>query len=57
MTRRGEFNRDQKDWNYRARLEEVIRDEFGIGRTQLAARLPDMLKRWRRAGKSGKSGK
>jgi hypothetical protein len=52
MDHHGNFSVDDPDWNCRARLEGKIIDEFNIGRTQLAERLPAMLDRWR-AGKSG----
>jgi hypothetical protein len=48
----GDFVAGDLEWNCRARLEEKIIDEFGIGKTQLAEKLPAMLDRWR-ATKSG----
>jgi hypothetical protein len=53
MDYHGDFSLTDRDWNAQARLEDKITDEFGIGHTQLRAKLPKMLERWR-AGKIGK---
>jgi len=51
LDKRGQFDANVKDWNCRARLEELLCDEFGIGRTQLAKHLPGMIDRWMKVGK------
>jgi hypothetical protein len=48
MDHHDEFSVDDPEWNAQARLEEKLCDRFGVGTSALRARLPNILKDWRK---------
>jgi hypothetical protein len=48
MDENGDFSIDDPTWNAQARLEAVLNDKFGVEKSALRVRLPNVLKDWRK---------